>query len=92
MFCITVLGLCLEKITPQSSSKYALAEWIEQIKHCYETASDLGLLYLQQQSNKQHSLNVLTSTVGGKLTKVDIWVGIISYGLVTLWLVGLLEI
>lgn len=60
-----IKGLCLEKITPQSSSKYALAEWIEQIKHCYETASDLGLLYLQQQSNKQHSLNVLTSTVGG---------------------------
>lgn len=55
------IGLCLEKIPPQSTSKYARGEWVEQIKHCYETASDLGLLYLQQQ-DKQHNMNVVVST------------------------------
>lgn len=49
---------------PQSTSKYAQTEWIEQIKHCYETASDLGLLYLQQQ-DKQRSMNALVSTTTG---------------------------
>lgn len=57
-------GLSLEKIPPQSTSKYAQVEWIEQIKHCYETASDLGLLYLQQQ-DKQHSMNAIVSTTTG---------------------------
>ena len=57
-------GLCLEKISPQSPSKLAVISWIDQIKQCYETASDLGLLYLQQQ-DKLHTMSV-TSTLGGK--------------------------
>ena len=57
-------GLCVEKISPQSPSKLAVIGWIDQIQQCYETASELGLLYLQQQ-DKQHTMNAITSTLGG---------------------------
>jgi hypothetical protein len=59
----------LERISPQASSQLAVIGWIDQIQQCYEIASDLGLLYLQQQ-DKQHTMNAITSTLGGTYDKL----------------------
>ncbi|GAB1861018.1 Tetratricopeptide repeat protein 7B [Camponotus japonicus] len=42
-------GLCLERLPPNSKSKYKIAEWHEQIIKCYEISGDLTLVYLQEQ-------------------------------------------
>lgn len=42
-------GLCLERLPPNSKSKYKIAEWQEQIIKCYEISGDLTLVYLQEQ-------------------------------------------
>lgn len=44
-----IIGLCLERLPPNSKSKYKIAEWQEQIIKCYEIAGDLTLVYLQEQ-------------------------------------------
>lgn len=44
-----VSGLCLERLPPNSKSKYKIAEWHEQIIKCYEISGDLTLVYLQEQ-------------------------------------------
>ncbi|XP_031826819.1 tetratricopeptide repeat domain 7 isoform X2 [Nomia melanderi] len=44
-----IKGLCLERLPPNSKSKYKIAEWQEQIIKCYEIAGDLTLVYLQEQ-------------------------------------------
>ncbi|XP_012231567.1 tetratricopeptide repeat protein 7B isoform X2 [Linepithema humile] len=44
-----IKGLCLEKLPPNSKSKYKIAEWHEQIIKCYEISGDLTLVYLQEQ-------------------------------------------
>lgn len=66
-FFFSLAGMCLEKISPISGSKYGHVEWLEQIKHCYEVAGDLGFLYLQHQ-DKQHTSNIfISSSTTGKL-------------------------
>lgn len=57
-------GLCLEKVPPQAESKFGRKEWLEQIKRCYELASDLGILYLQQQDKLHVSNSIITSSAG----------------------------
>ncbi|KAL0116765.1 hypothetical protein PUN28_009995 [Cardiocondyla obscurior] len=44
-----IKGLCLERLPPNSKSKYKIAEWQEQIIKCYEISGDLTLVYLQEQ-------------------------------------------
>ncbi|KAL6449285.1 hypothetical protein ACFW04_000725 [Cataglyphis niger] len=44
-----IKGLCLERLPPNSKSKYKIAEWHEQIIKCYEISGDLTLVYLQEQ-------------------------------------------
>ncbi|XP_078050609.1 tetratricopeptide repeat domain 7 [Augochlora pura] len=44
-----IKGLCLERLPPNSKSKYKITEWQEQIIKCYEIAGDLTLVYLQEQ-------------------------------------------
>ncbi|XP_076663255.1 tetratricopeptide repeat domain 7 isoform X2 [Andrena cerasifolii] len=44
-----IKGLCLERLPPNSKSKYKIAEWQEQIIKCYEIAGDMTLVYLQEQ-------------------------------------------
>ncbi|XP_066581343.1 tetratricopeptide repeat protein 7B [Prorops nasuta] len=45
-----IKGLCLEKLPPNSKSKYKIAEWHEQMIKCFEVAGDLTLVYLQEQN------------------------------------------
>lgn len=44
-----IKGLCLERLPPDSKSKYKIVEWHEQIIKCYEISGDLTLVYLQEQ-------------------------------------------
>ncbi|KAL7301291.1 hypothetical protein TKK_0006030 [Trichogramma kaykai] len=44
-----IKGLCLEKLPPTSKSKYKVAEWHSQMIKCYEIASNITLVYLQEQ-------------------------------------------
>ncbi|XP_011860003.1 PREDICTED: tetratricopeptide repeat protein 7B isoform X6 [Vollenhovia emeryi] len=44
-----IKGLCLERLPPNSKSKYKITEWQEQIIKCYEISGDLTLVYLQEQ-------------------------------------------
>ncbi|CAL7951682.1 unnamed protein product [Xylocopa violacea] len=57
-----IKGLCLEKLPPNSKSKYKIAEWQEQIIKCYEIAGDLTLVYLQEQDKiaMQHQNGTIT--------------------------------
>ncbi|XP_014242615.1 tetratricopeptide repeat protein 7B isoform X2 [Cimex lectularius] len=58
-----VKGLCLEKVPPSSTSKYKHVEWEEQMVKSFELASDLTLLYLQEQDKiQQQSVNTGTGT------------------------------
>lgn len=47
-----IKGLCLEKQPPSSKSKFKIAEWQEKLIKCYEIASDLTLVYLQDQDKQ----------------------------------------
>ncbi|XP_012134838.1 tetratricopeptide repeat domain 7 isoform X2 [Megachile rotundata] len=62
-------GLCLEKLPPNSKSKYKIAEWQEQIIKCYEIAGDLTLVYLQEQDKlamqHQNGTSVVNSNNAG---------------------------
>lgn len=58
-----IQGLCLEKLPPNSKSKYKIAEWQEQIIKCYEIAGDLTLVYLQEQDKLAMQHQNGTSTV-----------------------------
>ncbi|KAI5727260.1 hypothetical protein M8J76_017120 [Diaphorina citri] len=53
-----IKGLCLEKLPPFSSSKYKQAEYEDQMIHCFETAGDLALLYLQENDKQQQQVNL----------------------------------
>ncbi|XP_024876776.1 tetratricopeptide repeat protein 7B-like, partial [Temnothorax curvispinosus] len=44
-----IKGLCLERLPPNSKSKYKITEWQEQIIKCYEISGDLTLVFLQEQ-------------------------------------------
>ncbi|XP_077267938.1 tetratricopeptide repeat domain 7 isoform X4 [Temnothorax americanus] len=44
-----IKGLCLERLPPNSKSKYRITEWQEQIIKCYEISGDLTLVFLQEQ-------------------------------------------
>lgn len=54
IFCglIFLLGLCLEKIPPDTTSKFKQAEREERVSKCFELATDLTLLYLQKLEEK----------------------------------------
>ncbi|KAF3419860.1 hypothetical protein E2986_08195 [Frieseomelitta varia] len=56
-------SLCLEKLPPNSKSKYKIAEWQEQIIKCYEIAGDLTLVYLQEQDKLAMQHQNGTSTI-----------------------------
>lgn len=43
-----VKGLCLERVSPASSSKFRVQEHQESVINTYEQASDLALLYVQE--------------------------------------------
>ncbi|XP_033190579.1 tetratricopeptide repeat protein 7B isoform X1 [Bombus vosnesenskii] len=58
-----IKGLCLEKLPPNSKSKYKIAEWQEQIIKCYEITGDLTLVYLQEQEKLAMQHQNGTSTV-----------------------------
>uniref|UniRef100_T1IQL9 Tetratricopeptide repeat protein 7 N-terminal domain-containing protein n=1 Tax=Strigamia maritima TaxID=126957 RepID=T1IQL9_STRMM len=58
-----IKGLCMEKIPPASTSKYKLAEREEQIVRCFETATDMALLYLQEHDKQQGQTLTTTTTV-----------------------------
>ncbi|XP_043249151.1 tetratricopeptide repeat protein 7B [Colletes gigas] len=59
----SIKGLCLERLPPNSKSKYKIAEWQEQIIKCYEIAGDLTLVYLQEQDKlaQQHQNGTYSS-------------------------------
>ncbi|XP_054001797.1 tetratricopeptide repeat protein 7B [Hylaeus anthracinus] len=59
-----IKGLCLERLPPNSKSKYKIAEWQEQIIRCYEIAGDLTLVYLQEQDKlaMQHQNGTYSSS------------------------------
>ncbi|XP_017787573.1 PREDICTED: tetratricopeptide repeat protein 7B isoform X2 [Habropoda laboriosa] len=63
-----IKGLCLEKLPPNSKSKYKIAEWQEQIIKCYEIAGDLTLVYLQEQDKLAMQHQNGTSTVNSNNT------------------------
>lgn len=63
LFFSFITGLCLEKLPPNSKSKYKIAEWQEQIIKCYEIAGDLTLVYLQEQDKLAMQHQNGTSTV-----------------------------
>ncbi|XP_014219287.1 tetratricopeptide repeat protein 7B [Copidosoma floridanum] len=44
-----IKGLCLEKLPPTSKSKYKISEWHSQMIKCFQTATDISLVYLQEQ-------------------------------------------
>jgi len=58
-----IKGLCLQKDT-SSSSKFKKAEKEEETSRCFDLASDLSLLYMQ---NLEKEIN-LGSTVGSGTT------------------------
>lgn len=68
MFLFTT-GLCLEKLPPNSKSKYKIAEWQEQIIKCYEITGDLTLVYLQEQEKlamqHQNGTSIVNSNNAG---------------------------
>ena len=59
-----IKGLCLEKQPPSTRSKYKIAEWQEKLIKCYEIASDLTLVYLQEQDKQilHHQNGTYTGT------------------------------
>ncbi|CAG0879431.1 unnamed protein product [Darwinula stevensoni] len=44
----SIKGRCLEKLPPPSTSKFRQAERLEQVLACYEKASNLALVYVQE--------------------------------------------
>ncbi|XP_076296118.1 LOW QUALITY PROTEIN: tetratricopeptide repeat domain 7 [Lasioglossum baleicum] len=63
-----IKGLCLERLPPNSKSKYKIAEWQEQIIKCYEIAGDLTLVYLQEQDKFAMQHQNGTSTMNSNNT------------------------
>lgn len=60
-----IKGLCLEKQPPSSKTKYKIAEWQDKLIKCYEIASDLTLVYLQEQDKQILHQNGTTGTGTG---------------------------
>lgn len=44
-----MVGLCLERLPPNSKSKFRIAEWQVEMIKCFVIAGDLTLVYLQEQ-------------------------------------------
>lgn len=61
----SIKGLCLEQESP-ASSKFKQAERETEMIKCFELASDLSLLYMQELDKQQTNI---TSTSGTYLTK-----------------------
>lgn len=62
-------GLCLERLPPNSKSKYKITEWQEQIIKCYEISGDLTLVYLQEQDKiamqQQNGISTINTNSSG---------------------------
>lgn len=58
-----IKGLCLKKKLPTLKSKYKVAELLEQIVKCFETASDLTLVYLQEVDKASLQMHNGTTTI-----------------------------
>ncbi|KAH0945183.1 hypothetical protein HN011_004668 [Eciton burchellii] len=67
-----IKGLCLERLPPNSKSKYKIAEWHEQIIKCYEISGDLTLVYLQEQdkmaAQQQNGISTVNMNSAGTST------------------------
>lgn len=59
-----IKGLCLEKLPPTSKSKYKVSEWHTQTIKCYEVASNITLVYLQEQDKVSMQQQNGTLTIG----------------------------
>lgn len=61
-----IKGQCLEKIPLHSTAKLKQVEREEQIVKCFETASEMALLYLQEKDRVQgqSTLSIVSSTSG----------------------------
>jgi len=68
-FFVYYSGLCLERLPPNSKSKYKIAEWHEQIIKCYEISGDLTLVYLQEQdkmaAQQQNGISIVNMNSAG---------------------------
>ncbi|KAH8340150.1 hypothetical protein KR067_010840, partial [Drosophila pandora] len=62
-----IKGLCLEQQTSKPSSKFKKAEKDTEMISCFERASDLGLLYLQEYDIVSGSASSNNSTAGSTL-------------------------
>ncbi|XP_011860002.1 PREDICTED: tetratricopeptide repeat protein 7B isoform X5 [Vollenhovia emeryi] len=64
-----IKGLCLERLPPNSKSKYKITEWQEQIIKCYEISGDLTLVYLQEQDKiamqQQNGISIINTNSTG---------------------------
>ncbi|KAF7989409.1 hypothetical protein HCN44_008083 [Aphidius gifuensis] len=58
-----IKGLCLKKKLPTLKSKYKVAELLEQIVKCFETAGDLTLVYLQEVDKASLQMHNGTTTI-----------------------------
>ncbi|XP_012534079.1 tetratricopeptide repeat protein 7B isoform X3 [Monomorium pharaonis] len=67
-----IKGLCLERLPPNSKSKYKITEWQEQIIKCYEISGDLTLVYLQDQDKmamqQQNGISTVNTNNTGTLS------------------------
>ncbi|XP_011170760.1 tetratricopeptide repeat protein 7B isoform X3 [Solenopsis invicta] len=67
-----IKGLCLERLPPNSKSKYKITEWQEQLIKCYEISGDLTLVYLQEQDKiamqQQNGISTINTNNTGTLS------------------------
>ncbi|TMW53219.1 hypothetical protein DOY81_001695 [Sarcophaga bullata] len=64
-----IKGLCLENQTAKPSSKFKKVEKETEMISCFERATDLGLLYLQEQDIATHSASA--NNIGGSTLAIN---------------------
>lgn len=72
-----IKGLCLERLPPNSKSKFRIAEWQEQMIKCFIVAGDLTLVYLQEQDKlamqqQNGSASVNSNNIGTYTTQSSV--------------------
>ncbi|XP_043491990.1 tetratricopeptide repeat protein 7B [Polistes fuscatus] len=74
-----IKGLCLERLPPNSKSKFRIAEWQEEMIKCFIIAGDLTLVYLQEQDKialqqQNGSVTVNSNNIGLYTTQSSVCV------------------
>ncbi|KAF7408227.1 hypothetical protein HZH68_003074 [Vespula germanica] len=72
-----IKGLCLERLPPNSKSKFKIAEWQVEMIKCFVIAGDLTLVYLQEQDKiamqqQNGSVTVNSNNIGLYTTQTSV--------------------